>query len=170
MGGDHLWEAIGAIGQSLGSIAVFVTLGYLALQVRHARDEVRRSISQNRAEAARDLLIARATDARLPRLLASAYAALGREPHPFGQELVKLTGLTDDEAAALYFEQSAWWHFRAQVIPYVDELPAGERVAFDAGLRGYDRNALERLWYQTTKASLNPDAVRYIDDLLAQPG
>ena len=29
------WEEVGAIGQVLGSIAVFVTLGYLAVQVKH---------------------------------------------------------------------------------------------------------------------------------------
>ena len=41
------WDAIGALGEVLGSIAVFLTLGYLAIQVRHARDQVRHSISQN---------------------------------------------------------------------------------------------------------------------------
>jgi hypothetical protein len=30
MGGDHLWEAIGAAGEVLGALAVFVTLVYLA--------------------------------------------------------------------------------------------------------------------------------------------
>jgi len=29
------WDAIGAIGQMLGSIAILVTLGYRALQVKH---------------------------------------------------------------------------------------------------------------------------------------
>jgi hypothetical protein len=43
---------IGAIGQVLGSIAVFVTLGYLTLQVRHAREEVRRSVTQTRLDTA----------------------------------------------------------------------------------------------------------------------
>ena len=27
MGGDHLWDEVGAIGQVLGSVAVFITLG-----------------------------------------------------------------------------------------------------------------------------------------------
>ena len=40
------WDAIGALGQMLGSIAVFVTLGYLAGQVRYARTETRRALSQ----------------------------------------------------------------------------------------------------------------------------
>ena len=29
------WDAIGAVGQMLGSVAVLFTLGYLALQVKH---------------------------------------------------------------------------------------------------------------------------------------
>src|SRR5215831_3575171 len=46
-GGDRMnWEEVGAIGQLLGSVAVFVTLVYLATQVRFARAEYMRSISQ----------------------------------------------------------------------------------------------------------------------------
>lgn len=41
------WDAIGAVGQVLGSVAVFVTLGYLAVQIRHAR------IAQNAASCER---------------------------------------------------------------------------------------------------------------------
>jgi hypothetical protein len=33
MGVDHLWDAVGAIGQVLGSVAVFITLIYLAIQI-----------------------------------------------------------------------------------------------------------------------------------------
>ena len=33
------WEAIAAIGQMLGSVAVLVTLGYLAMQLRHGRQD-----------------------------------------------------------------------------------------------------------------------------------
>ena len=36
------WEAIAAIGQMLGSVAVFVTLGYLAMQVGQAKRQVQR--------------------------------------------------------------------------------------------------------------------------------
>lgn len=105
-GGDRMnWEEVGAIGQMLGSIAVFITLGYLSLQVRHAR-------------------------------------------------------------------QTAWWTYRLQIIPYVDELPAMERTAIENQLRGtYGRPGVARLFYETyLKSTAHPDAVRYIDNLLAQPG
>jgi len=45
------WDAVGAIGEVLGSVAVLVTLGYLAVQVKHARAETRRALSQGRSEA-----------------------------------------------------------------------------------------------------------------------
>jgi len=45
------WDAIGAIGQMLGSIAVLVTLIYLGVQLRHVRAETRRSMNQGRAAA-----------------------------------------------------------------------------------------------------------------------
>jgi hypothetical protein len=44
------WEEVGAIGQVLGSVAVFVTLGYLAVQVRHAHEEVQRNLGKVRTD------------------------------------------------------------------------------------------------------------------------
>lgn len=48
------WDAFGAVGEWLGSIAVFVTLGYLAIQIRHARAEASRALSQGRMGANRE--------------------------------------------------------------------------------------------------------------------
>ena len=36
MGGDHLWDALGAIGEIVGALAVVATLGYLAIQVKQS--------------------------------------------------------------------------------------------------------------------------------------
>jgi hypothetical protein len=54
------WDEVGAIGQVLGSVAVFVTLGYLAVQVHDARTDLRGSISQGRSEAIRGLFLTQA--------------------------------------------------------------------------------------------------------------
>lgn len=75
------WDAIGAISEGLGSLAVFLTLGYLALQVRQARQEVQRTISTARADANRVALGALADDRTLP-LMLKANAAEGASPHP----------------------------------------------------------------------------------------
>jgi hypothetical protein len=43
------WDAIGAIGQAASALA----LVFVMLQIRHARADSRRALSQSRAEAAR---------------------------------------------------------------------------------------------------------------------
>ena len=76
------WDAIGAIGQMLGSVAVFVTLGYLAVQIKHARGEVRRSINQSRSETIRQFNMAYASDERLSSLNRKTHTLLGGVEFP----------------------------------------------------------------------------------------
>ena len=165
------WEEVGAIGQMLGSVAVFITLGYLSLQVRHTRQETRRALSQGRADAHRELL-AQVRDAAILPLQLKADTALGAQPSLMTKALVEQAGLTLEEASSLVLMQTAWWTYRLQIIPYVDELPAMERTAIENQLRGtYGRPGVARLFYETyVKGAAHPDAVRYIDNLLAQPG
>jgi len=115
------WEAIAAIGQMLGSIAVFVTLGYLAVQIRHARGEVRRSINQSRSETVRQFYMTYATDERLENVRQKAHILLAGQPTGFARELMERTGMTAEEATAVFWDQMAWWSYRAQTIPYLDE-------------------------------------------------
>jgi len=45
------WEAVGAIAEALGVIAIFVSLVYMAVQIRQNTREVSRSIDANRLAA-----------------------------------------------------------------------------------------------------------------------
>jgi hypothetical protein len=83
------WEATAAIGQMLGSIAVFVTLGYLAVQARHARGEVRRSINQSRSETVRQFDMTYATDERLNNVRQKSRILLDGQPTDFARELME---------------------------------------------------------------------------------
>ncbi len=85
------WEAIGAIGQVLGSVAVFVTLAYLALEVKHARQEMRRALSQGRSEAHRDLL-AQQREENVLEACRKADLALGGQHPPYLSALMERTG------------------------------------------------------------------------------
>jgi hypothetical protein len=163
------WDAIAAIGQLLGSIAVFITLGYLALQVRYTKDELRRSIGQSRMEVSTQFAKSMA-DERTGAIFLKANAALGGV-WDYPLEL-KRAGLTAEEAWHLEYWNWAWWGYRAHIIEHVENLPAGTRAEFDSSLRGlYGRSSglvVFRLWYEATKTVLNPEAVRYVDNLLAQ--
>ena len=173
MGSEHVWEEVGAIGQLLGSLAVLVTLIYLSIQVRHARSEAQRSISESRAQRSLEINLALATNERLAAIHAKANATLmsggDKSPSPFMEEWTRRTGLTREEAISLHSESIARWSNVAQTFLYIDELNPGDRAQFDGSTRFALSEHAYRLWYDLFKPNLNPDAVRYVDNLLARP-
>jgi hypothetical protein len=85
--------------------------------------------------------------------------------------MVKRAGLTVEEANRVYSHCAAWWQIRSESIRYMKELPDSEQEGFDARLRFYfQAGSLDRFWYETNKAIVAPENVRYVDNLLAQPG
>ena len=163
------WEAVGAISEGLGAIAVFVTLAYLAVQVRHTRAEMRRSIYVQRQEAARELCLSRAGNEALLSDTLKASQAFGRSASGYVVEVAERGGLTEAAALRVMWDEYAWWYWRAQQIPYVDELPKGERAAFEGGIRfNYAERPIGRLWFETQKSLLSPDLVRYVESVLAR--
>ena len=164
------WDAIAAVGRVLGSIAVFVTLGYLAVQVRQAQRQMRRSVAEARVTAARQLMLTQITDDRLMHIFQKT-----ADPNSDSEGVAALAnaiGLTYAEAVTFNVWQIAWWQYRAHVISEIDELPSGERTAFDSALRlNYQIWPGSSLWYKAfkTTGALNPDAVRYVDTVLARP-
>jgi hypothetical protein len=167
------WDAIGAVGQVLGSVAVFITLGYLAVQIRYARGELRRSVNQNRFDGVREIAMGRANNEHWCSSYAKANAGLGAPLSPFITALMERSGLTVEEASGLLWDQLAFWQVRVLSILNVDEMTAEARSELDRNLRyeyGSGAFPVARLWYETAKGSANSEAVRYIDKLLAQPG
>lgn len=166
------WEAIAAIGQMLGSVAVFVTLAYLAVQIRHSRSEARRALSQGRGEALRQLMLTRVTEPQLNDLYRKATIAfgLGGGTTPFVEALMERAGMTYADASKVNWDQYAWMTYRLQIISKVDELPAMERTGFDGAMRSYGQPGIPRIFYELViKPSQHPDFVHYIDNLIAQP-
>jgi hypothetical protein len=164
------WEAIGAIGQLLGAFALILVL----VQVRQAREEMRRSLHASRSDILRQLHLARATDPELTSLVQRAEDGLGHT-HPtqgFVAQLVERAGLTRAEANRVLSEQMAFWQYRQQQIRHIAELDAGARFEIDGTIRlAYGPggiSAVSRLWYETLRPILNPDTVRYVDSVLAR--
>jgi len=95
------WNAVGAIGQILGSLATFVTVGYLVVQVHDTERDIKRSIAQSRAERNIEINLAE-SDVRVAAirvkggigLIASAAHLMpDRPPVPAAfEELVKQAG------------------------------------------------------------------------------
>jgi hypothetical protein len=79
------WEAIGAIGEILGALAVVLTLGYLAVQIRYSRLSAADASRQGRAVGVRELMLSTASDPEIHRLWHKGfkqdvrYETLGKE-------------------------------------------------------------------------------------------
>jgi hypothetical protein len=59
------WEAVGAVGEILGALAVVLTLGYLARQVHFAREAAADANRLNRANGVTEMVLATATNSEL---------------------------------------------------------------------------------------------------------
>ena len=64
------WEAISAIAEVLAAIAVLVTLIYLALQIKQAKEQINLAGQRHRADAARDVMSSVSDSDRLAPVLA----------------------------------------------------------------------------------------------------
>ena len=93
MGGDHLWDAIGAMGQVVSALA----LVFVLIQLRHAREEMQRTAGRARLEGTRDLFAIQAAHPELASFHVRAHRAAGGELGPFAEYVIGL-GLTDVEA------------------------------------------------------------------------
>jgi hypothetical protein len=163
------WEALGAIGETFGALAVFVTLGYLAVQVKHARQEAKRTLSQNRMDNLREIN-ALSSDEHVNRLLVKANEALGAARPAFVAALTERAGLTVEEATIVLRVQIQLWNYTVQMIPNVDQLSETERHQFDGGLAGRYSGAagVGALFLETVKQTAHPDSIRYIENVLAR--
>jgi len=71
------WDAIGAIGEIVGAVAVVATLGYLAVQIRQNTRADRASSRQTVLDDFYSSLWETARDAELRRITTSGLASFG---------------------------------------------------------------------------------------------
>jgi hypothetical protein len=126
--------ALGNIGEFVGSIAVLATLIYLAIQIRHQRQELIVSIGQGRASAVRDLFSMQMEE-RTSRATVKAQMNLGAPSAPFVTMLMERAGLESEEASLVVQMQICWWNYRLQTVPIVHELSAPDRIQFESAIR-----------------------------------
>ena len=158
---------LGSMGEFVGSIAVVLTLIYLAGQVRYAKSEARRALSQGRAEAIRELIRV-GTDERLIRLNDKVREALGSDrPTPFVSDLMNRAEITRQEATLMAMEQGLHWSYTLHMISNFDELSAPERHEFERVLRfRYGPESVGRLYYEQIKPQVHPSVLKYLDSVL----
>jgi hypothetical protein len=159
------WDAIGAVGELIGAAAVVLTLGYLAVQVKHAKAATADQSRIYRADAVRDIILETCRDDSL-RLLQTKNWGL----EPFYRELADELGLTLEEATKLdwgncyYFWM--WWGQFASTTEEKDQKELQNVVANLGGTPG-----LKSHWHRSplSRTLLDKEFVGFIDEILGAP-
>lgn len=158
------WDAIGAIGQGVSALALVLVL----VQLRHAREQMQASARQSRFEPTRDVFLAQATNPQLASTLQKLFTSTGMPLNAFMQFVVRHGG-TEGEARQAYSFTYTIWLGTEGTIETIGRLSSGVRREVDRRIvANFQTNSVGAKWYELSKPDLNPDAVRYVDKVLAE--
>ena len=160
------WEAVGAIGEIVGSIAVIATLVYLATQVRYAKLAASDNSRQNRVQG---ILDQEHTYLNNPEFRAAWDKAEGLESLEVAKNIASSLGVTVDEARLVSRGAGNWaWLHWAQFRAIKTEEDATELEnlvrEFYSGL------PMRVIWEQhpLIRSYFDTEFVEWVDTLLAQ--
>ena len=156
------WDAIGAIGEVLGALAVVATLLYLAIQVRHAKTATTDATRLNRANGVQAMLLAMATD---DALRSSVNKAQGTGPYI--NELSTRLSISADEAQRVDMYASYWfWLHWSQYASSTSPKDISELKNLVNTF--YRFPYMEACWELSPagRQILDPDFVAFVDNVL----
>lgn len=161
---------LGSIGEFLGSFAVLATLVYLAIQVRHARSEARRTAQVARSQGVRDSWLNRVQNPELLDAMIKAEQSLGAVflEQPFVRILVESGGLSYREAYLVLSDQIIQWqNWVATVENLEDQSPAAIQ-RMNAAMRTFYKTGYARyFWERQLEANVETKTIKYVEKILA---
>ena len=158
------WDAIGAIGEIVGALAVVLTLGYLANQVRHAKEVAADTNRLERSKGVRDMMLASASDSDLRENLTK-----GLLLSDYYSEIASKLNMSSNEAASFDWAMLYWfWLHWGQ---YASTTKDSDVEELRTVINGFYRNPGVRLcWEKSPQARpvLEEDVVKFVDEILAK--
>ena len=158
------WEAIGALGEIVGALAVVLTLAYLAIQVRHAKEEAADTNRLERSKGVRDMMLASAADSGLRENLTK-----GLQLSDYYNEIASNLNMSSDEAASFDWAMLYWfWLHWGQ---YASTTKESDVEELRNVISGFYRNPGVRVCWEKSpwaRPVLEKDFVNFVDEILAQ--
>ena len=158
------WEAIGALGEIVGALAVVLTLAYLAIQVRHAKEASADTNRLERSKGVRDMMLASAADSGLRENLTK-----GLQLSDYYNEIASNLNMSSDEAASFDWAMLYWfWLHWGQ---YASTTKESDVEELRNVISGFYRNPGVRVCWEKSpwaRPVLEKDFVNFVDEILAQ--
>ena len=143
------WEAIGAIGEIIGALAVFVTLVYLAIQIRQNTKAIQAAANQGTIDRETNALVQMIN---YPDILLSI-----TRPELSDEEVVKLYAYL---SLNIRNHEHYWGQYRIGAI----DLSTLER--YESSLKAVLSYERTRNWWKNQTSISNPDFRKRIDSLI----
>ena len=163
-------QLLGNIGEFLSAFLVLVTLLYLALQVKHARNQLQTSVQYSRLQAIRDNWLNRSQNAELLDAIVKAEEKLGSVflNHGFVRALMDEGGLTAREALLVFIDQQVQWQNWVNTIENLDNQAPNSLARMHAGIRLHYKQGYGRLfWERQRRVEYEALPITYIEKVLA---
>ena len=158
------WEAIGAIGEIVGALAVVLTLGYLANQVRHAKEAAADTNRLERSKGVRDMMLASASDSDLRENLTK-----GLLLSDYYDEIASKLNMSSNEAASFDWAMLYWfWLHWGQ---YASTTKDSDVEELRNVIRGFYSNpGVQLCWEKSPWARpvLEKGFVKFVDEILVK--
>jgi hypothetical protein len=146
-------DELGSLGEFVSSIAVLITLVYLALQVKQTRRVLEANASQARAEFNKDVVLASATSPDLAELMISLND---------GVELTAAQTVRVMNYATANLRNSENLHYQRQIGMLPDDIWAGADGGYTMlmGIRSF------RMAFERPRPGFRPTFVAYTEDVM----
>ena len=157
------WEAIGAIGEILGAMAVVMTLVYLATQVRYAKEAAADNNRIARASGVREMYMAQVNNSELRSVNHKA------NDSSYLQEIADDLGITKEEAGILDSSNGYWfWLHWGQFSSTHNESDIAELKNLISGF--YTTRPVYICWTKSPwhRPLLDPEFVKFVDEIIEQ--
>jgi len=145
------WEAMGAVGEILGALAVVISLGYVAVQIRQSTETARSASAQNLVTMATNANLLLASDSELSAIMQKGLydrdSLTEYEQFRFNTFLI---GVYMQYDFAYYqflggqLEPKTWIRMELEIVLYLS-MPGGA------------------VWWAQDKSRLSPEFVEFID-------
>jgi hypothetical protein len=156
------WEAIGAISETLGVVAIVITLIYVAVQVRHAKES---TADQNRLERSRAVREMAVLVCENPELRYDQIRNWGLEK--YYEDLGAEEGMTPERASGVDWANSYYfWMYWGQYSSTTQNEDLEELKHVIGAL--LDLPGMRKTWETSpmTKPELEPRFVEFVDKIL----
>ena len=150
---------LGAIGEFVSSIAIVITLIFLAVETRRARNATQQSTRQARQRIRTDLSLSLAVNPQLCELFVKTLSEADLETLPTASEF----GLSTAEGVQAYNYTVAY--FRYLEDQFFSDLPETDRFSLEGQVKVIPNNPYFTQFWEQHKNMFDPRFQEYVDNL-----